>query len=147
MGVLIGGEILGALSAGSDTRIGKTCYQAGDASIIGGVSSAMLKQTFRHARLSQTDNPNDWFKRGGHSSPGAEVTLAAALVTPFLLEYRLEYPAVYALELIPLYDGVARMNVHGYWQTNVRASWALGTAADYYAHSRGESFTVGILPR
>ena len=147
MSVLIGGEILGALWEGSDTPLGKTLYQAVDASIIGGVSSAVLKQTFRRSRPSETDNPNDFFKRGGQSFPSGEVTLAAAVVTPFILQYGHDQPAVYALELIPLYDAVARMKVNGHWQTDVLAGWLLGTAAGYYAHSRNESYTVSILPR
>ena len=147
MSVLIGGEILGALWEGSDTPLGRSFYQAIDASIIGGVSSAVLKQTFRRARPSQTDNPNDFFKRGGQSFPSGEVTLAAAVITPFVLQYGHDQPAVYGLELIPVYDAVARMKVNGHWQTDVLAGWALGTAAGYYAHSRNESFTVAVLPR
>jgi acid phosphatase family membrane protein YuiD len=146
-GVLIGGEILGALWEGSDTRLGRTFYQAIDASIIGGVTSEVLKHTFRRLRPNQTDDPNQWFQHGGRSFPSAEVTLASAVVTPFVLEYGRDHPAIYALELIPLYDAEARMKVHGHWQTDVLAGWALGTLAGRYAHSRNESFTVGILPR
>ncbi|WP_426101918.1 phosphatase PAP2 family protein [Massilia sp. TSP1-1-2] len=146
-GVLIGGEIVGALWEGSDTRLGRTFYQAIDASIVGAVSSEVLKRTFRRERPSQTDDPNDWFKRGGRSFPSGEVTLAASVVTPFVLEYGHDHPAVYALELIPLYDAQARMKTHGHWQTDVLAGWALGTLAGYYAHSRSESFTVGFVPR
>lgn len=147
MGVLIGGEIIGALWEGSDTRLGRTFYQAIDASIIGGVSSELLKRSFRRARPNQTDDPGDWFKHGGRSFPSGEVTLASAVVTPFVLEYGRDHPAVYALELIPLYDAEARMKTHGHWQTDVLAGWALGTLAGYYAHSRSESFTVGVFPR
>ena len=146
-GVLIGGALFGALWEGSDSRLGRTFYQAIDASIIGGVSSEVLKHTFRRLRPTETDDPNQWFKHGGRSFPSGEVTLASAIVTPFVLEYGHDHPAVYALELIPLYDAEARMKVHGHWQTDVLAGWALGTLAGHYAHSRNESFTVGILPR
>jgi hypothetical protein len=146
-GVLIGGEVLGALWEGSDTRLGKTFYQAIDASAIGAVSSELLKHTFRRLRPTQTDDPNQWFEHGGRSFPSGEVTLAAAVVTPFILEYGRDYPAIYALELIPLYDAVARMKVHAHWHTDVLAGWALGSLAGYYAHSRGRSLTVGLLPR
>jgi len=147
MGVLIGGELLGALWEGSDTRLGKTLYQAIDASIVGGVSSEVLKRTFRRARPNETDNPNDWFHHGGRSFPSGEVTLASAVVTPFVLEYGSDHPLAYALELVPLYDAEARMKTHGHWQTDVLAGWALGSVAGYYAHSRSDSLTVGILPR
>ncbi|MFC5549109.1 phosphatase PAP2 family protein [Massilia aerilata] len=146
-GVLIGGEVLGALWEGSDTRLGKTFYQAIDASALGAVSSEVLKHTFRRLRPNQTDDPDQWFKHGGRSFPSGEVTLAASVVTPFVLEYAQDHPAAYALELIPLYDAVARMKVHGHWQTDVLAGWAIGTATGYYAHRRAQSLTVGVLPR
>lgn len=145
--LLIGGEILGALWEGSDTRLGKTLYQSIDASVIGAVSTEVLKHTFRRLRPTETNDPNDWFKHGGRSFPSGEVALASSVITPLILEYGHDHPAMYALELIPLYDGVARMKVHGHWQTDVLAGWAIGTAAGYYAHSRGQSLTVGILPR
>jgi len=147
MGVLIGGELLGALWEGSDSRLGRTFYQAIDASIIGGVSSEVLKRTFRRERPNQTDDPNAWFKHGGRSFPSGEVTLAAAVVTPFVLEYGHDHPAVYALELIPLYDAEARMKVRGHWQTDVLAGWALGSLAGYYTHTRNPGFSVAVLPR
>jgi membrane-associated phospholipid phosphatase len=146
-GILVGAEVLGALWEGSDTRLGKTFYQAIDASVLGIASSEVLKHTFRRMRPAQTDDPNQWFKHGTHSFPSGEVTLAASVVTPFVLEYAQDHPAAYALELIPLYIAVARMKVHAHWQTDVLAGWAIGTAAGYYAHQRGQSFTVGLLPR
>ena len=146
-GILIGGEIAGALWEGRDTRLGRTFFQAIDATIIGAGSSELLKRGFRRLRPSQTDDPNDWFKHGGRSFPSGEVTLAASVVTPFVLEYGRDHPAVYALELIPLYDAEARMKTHGHWQSDVLAGWALGTLAGYYAHSRSDAFTVGVLPR
>lgn len=144
---LIGTAVIGALWEGSDSRLGRTLFQAVDASIIGGVSSEVFKRTFRRERPSQTDDPDRWFVHGGRSFPSGDVTLSAAVVTPFVAEYGHDHPAVYALELIPLYDATARVKVHGHWRSDVLAGWALGTAAGYYAHSRKESFTVGILPR
>jgi acid phosphatase family membrane protein YuiD len=143
---LIGGELIGAFWEGSDTRLGRTFFQSIDASVLGMASSEVLKRTFRRLRPSQTDDPGNFFKSGGQSFPSGEVTLAAAVVTPFVLEYGHDHPAVYALELLPLYDAEARMKVHGHWQSDVLAGWVLGTLTGYYAHSRHESFTVGVLP-
>lgn len=145
-GLMIGGAIAGALWEGSDSRMGKTFWQSVDASIIGGAGYLVLNNTFRRQRPSQTDDPNQWFKSGGHSFPSGEVTAVSSIVTPFVLEYRHDYPAVYALELLPLYDAEARMKTQGHWQTDVLAGWALGTAAGYYAHSRDQPFTVMALP-
>lgn len=143
---MIGGELLGAFWEGNDSRLGHTFFQSIDASLIGGVSSEVMKRTFRRLRPSETDDPNDFFKSGGRSFPSGEVTSTAAIVTPFVLEYGHDHPAAYALELLPLYDAEARMKVHGHWQSDVLAGWALGTLAGYYAHTRQQSFTVGVLP-
>lgn len=146
-GVLVGGEVLGALWEGSDSRLGKNLYQSIDATGLGIVSCEVLKRAFTRLRPIQTDDPNQWFTHQGHSFPSSEVTLAASVVTPFVLEYGPDHPAVYALELIPLYDAIGRMKVQAHWQSDVLAGWAIGTAVGYYAHQRNQSFTVGILPR
>jgi len=74
------------------------------------------------------------------------VTAVSAIVTPFVLEYGAEKPTVYALEVLPLYDAIARMKVRGHWQTDVLAGFALGTASGYYAHHRASPFVLGYLP-
>ena len=60
------------------------------------------------------------------------MTVTSAIITPLVLEYRHDHPAIYALELLPLYDAVARVKVHGHWQSDVVAGFALGTAAGYF---------------
>lgn len=146
-GILVGGELLGALWEGGDSRLGKTFYQSIDATVMGQASSELLKRAFTRLRPTQTDDPNEWFSHRGRSFPSGEVTLAASVVTPFVLEYGAEHPAAYALELVPLYDAVGRLKVHAHWQSDVLAGWVLGTAVGYYAHQRDQSFTVGLLPR
>ena len=70
----------------------------------------------------------------------------AGMVTPFVLEYGPDHPAVYALELLPAYTAIARTRVRAHWQTDVLAGWAIGTAAGYYAHSRDSPFILSALP-
>lgn len=144
--LVIGGEIAGALWEGSDSRLGKTFWQSIDASVVGGAGYLALNRSFRRLRPSQADDPDQWFKSGGRSFPSGEVTAVSSAITPFVLEYGHDYPLVYALELLPLYDAEARMKVQAHWQTDVLAGWALGTAAGYYAHSRSQPFTVTVLP-
>jgi hypothetical protein len=72
--LVIGGEIAGALWEGSDTRLGKTFWQSIDASLVSGAGYLVLNNTLRRERPGQTDNPNQWFKSGGHSFPSGEVT-------------------------------------------------------------------------
>jgi undecaprenyl-diphosphatase len=148
MALMIGGEIAGAVWEGGETRLGRTFWQSIDASVVGGVSAEILKVTFSRERPSETDNPNNFFQGKGHRSfPSGEVTAASAVVTPFVLEYREDHPSVYALEILPVYDMVARVKVHGHWQSDVLAGFALGTASGMYAHSRSQPVVLSALPQ
>ncbi len=145
--VLIVGEIAGAVWEGGETRSGKTFWQSIDASVIGGVSAEAMKIAFSRERPANTDNPNKFFQGGGHRSfPSSEVTAVSAIVTPFVLEYRQDSPSVYALELFPVYDAVARVKVRGHWQSDVLAGFALGTASGMYARSRSQPLILSALP-
>lgn len=147
MALMIGGEIAGALWEGGETRLGRTFWQSIDASVLGGASAEVLKVTFSRERPSVTDNPNHFFSGGGNRSfPSSEVTAASAIVTPFVAEYRHDHPSVYALEILPVYDMVARVKVWGHWQTDVLAGFALGTGFGLYAHSREQPLILTALP-
>jgi hypothetical protein len=145
--LVVGGVIAGSLWEGSDSRLGKTFWQSTDSMIVGSAGYLALNNTFRRLRPSQTEDPNQWFKSGGHSFPSGEVTAISAAITPFVLEYGRERPLVVALELLPLYGSIARMKSRAHWQTDVLAGWALGSAAGYYAHSRDQPFTVMVMPQ
>jgi membrane-associated phospholipid phosphatase len=147
MVLMIGGEIAGALWYGGENRIGKTFWQSIDASVLGGLTAQALKIATSRERPSETDNPNEWFKGDSHRSfPSGEVTTASAIVTPFVAEYRHDHPSVYALEILPVYDMVARVKVWGHWQTDVLAGFALGTGFGLYAHSREQPLILTALP-
>jgi PAP2 superfamily len=138
----------GALWEGSDDRFGRTLWQSVDSMAIGAVTSEGMKYAFSRTRPSETDDPNKWFQgRGNKSFPSGEVMLITTAVTPFVLEYGAEHPAVWALELLPLYDAVARVKVRAHWQTDVLASLAVGTAIAVYSHGRSSSVSVNVLPR
>ncbi|HEY0767289.1 MAG TPA: phosphatase PAP2 family protein [Steroidobacteraceae bacterium] len=146
--VLLVGEAGGALWEGGEERFGRTLWQSIDATVIGGVSSEVLKRVFSRERPDITSDPNRWFKGGGNQSfPSGEVTTTAAVVTPLVLEYGREHPAVYALELLPVYDAIARMKVRAHWQSDVIAGFALGSAVGYFAHSRaGTPLVLSVMP-
>jgi hypothetical protein len=144
--IVVGTAIAGALWEGSESRLGKTFWQSTDSILIGQAGYLVLNNTFRRERPSQTDDPGRWFKSGGHSFPSGEVTAISSAITPFVLEYGADHPQAYALELLPLYDGLARMKSQSHWQTDVLAGWALGTASGYYAHSRNQPWSVMVLP-
>lgn len=140
--------VAGALWEGSDTRYGRTSWQATDSIVLGALTSTAMKVAFSRARPSQSDSPNRWFQGHGHNSfPSGEVMEVTTAVTPYILEYGNEYPAVWGLAALPVYDAFARVRSRAHWQTDVLASLAIGTGIGYYAHSRQTSISVGILPR
>lgn len=146
--LLLAGEVGGGLWEGGEERFGRTLWRSIDATLVGGVSSEVLKRVFSRERPSTTADPDRWFKGGGNQSfPSGEVTVTSAVVTPLVLEYRHEYPAVWALELLPAYDALARMKVWGHWQSDVIAGFALGSAAGYYMHTRrGTPLVLSVMP-
>jgi undecaprenyl-diphosphatase len=140
--------IAGALWEGDDTRFGHASWQSVDSLLIGTVTAAGMKVAFGRSRPTQTNDPNQWFQGRGHNSfPSGEVMEITTAVTPYVLEYGADHPAVCALELLPIYDAIARVKSHAHWQSDVLASFAIGTGIGYYTHSRPSSISVGILPR
>lgn len=140
-------EVGGALWEGSESRFGKTMWQGIDSEIIGDVSAQAGKYIFTRVRPSTENNPCLWFQ-GGHnySFPSGEAAVAAALVTPYVLEYANDHPASYALLLIPAYVGAARVKNQAHWQTDVIGGWAIGGLSGWYAHSRDTPILIEILP-
>ena len=137
----------GALWFGGQDRLGKTYWKAFDAVTLGAISSTVLKEATTRSRPTQNDDPNLWFQGKGHYSfPSGEVTAVTASVTPFMLEYGPENPSVYLLTILPLYDAVARVKVHGHWQSDVIAGAALGFGTGYLAHQQDNPFILHALP-
>jgi PAP2 superfamily protein len=139
----------GAVWEGGDTRFGRTLWQSIDASAASGVVALALKYATSRVRpIDSGGDPNLWFKgHGNQSFPSGEVTLVSSVMTPIVLEYRHDDPWVYALELLPVYDGIARMKVQAHWQSDVIAGFALGTAAGWLMHSNPNTpYVLSVLP-
>jgi membrane-associated phospholipid phosphatase len=137
----------GALLLGNDNELGHTFWQSADSTLLSGLSADVLKYVFSRARPIQGDNPNAWFQGHGDASfPSGEETLQAAWVTPFILDYYHEHPWVWALELLPIYDGYARMKSQAHWQSDIIAGWFLGSGFGYWAAHRKVPLLVQILP-
>lgn len=140
-------EVGGALWLGNDNKLGHTMWQTLDASAISGIASLALKRAFGRARPEQGGNPNAWF-RGSccESFPSGEVTLQASFVTPLIVNYARQYPWIWALEVLPLYDSIARVKSQAHWTTDVIAGWALGSGIGYWSTTWKTPVTVQILP-
>ena len=147
VGALTAAQIGGAVWEGSDTPFGKTMWQGIDSEIIAGVSATAGKYIFTRTRPSDGNNPCLWFQHGSnYSFPSGEASVAAALVTPYILEYGGDYPATYALMLLPLYVGAGRIKNQAHWQTDVLAGWAVGGLSGWFAHSRDVPIMIQLLP-
>ena len=140
-------EISGALWLGEDNELGHTMWQTLDSSIISGLASDILKRAVGRPRPEQGNNPNAWFKGSCcESFPSGEVTLQASFVTPLIANYARENPWIWGLEVLPVYDAVARLKSQAHWQTDVIAGWALGTGIGYWTTTWKTPLTVRLLP-
>ncbi len=140
-------ELGGALWYGGKTRIGRTFWRSIDASVFTAITTTAMKYAFSRARPRQSKSPDRWFQGNCcQSFPSGEVSFQASFVTPFIAEYHKQYPWVWALEALPAYDALARMKVHGHWQTDVLAAWAIGTAWGIYAHDEPKGLIIGFMP-
>jgi undecaprenyl-diphosphatase len=70
----------------------------------------------------------------------------SAAVTPFIVNYGDEHPAVYAMALLPAYDAVARVKTRGHWQSDVLIGAAVGAGVGIWMAHRKSSLVVGWLP-
>jgi undecaprenyl-diphosphatase len=140
-------EGVGALWFGARTRLGRTFWQAIDSSLFTAATTTVMKYAFSRARPYQSSDPHDFFQGNCcQSFPSGEVAYQASVVTPFIAEYRRSDPWIWALEIFPLYDAVARMKTRGHWQTDVISGFAIGTAWGIFAHEERVPFTVSLLP-
>lgn len=137
----------GALAFGDQDKLGDTFWRSVDALAVTAVSTEGLKLAFQRERPSQTSDPNQWFA-GTHaqSFPGGEVAAISAAVTPFMVNYGPDHPAVYALALLPVYDAVARVKTHGHWQSDVLVGAAIGTGVGLWTSHRQSPLIIGWLP-
>ena len=146
---LIAGEVVGAVWEGGETRFGRTLWQSIDASVVSGIVAQAMKYAFSRVRpIDSNNDPNLWFKgHGNQSFPSGEVTEVSSIVTPLVLEYGHDHPGVYALELLPVYDGIARMKVQAHWQTDVLAGFALGSGTAWLLqHDSHSPFILRVMP-
>ena len=144
---VVGIEAGSALWLGNDNKLGHTFWQAIDSTAISSASAAALKLAFSRSRPKQQHDPDKWFQGSGNESfPSGEVTLQASFVTPFIVNYSKDHPWVWSLELLPLYDSIARMKSQAHWQTDVIAGWLLGTAIGYWSTTRNTPISVQVLP-
>ena len=138
VGNLLAGGVVGlALLEGTETRLGRTAWQAADAALLSAATTEAIKRVTGRPRPIQDPSPTVWFT-GPHnrSFPSGESAMAAAFTTPFILAYHQEHPAVWALAGVPLYVAKSRMASQAHWLSDVTVGLAIGTAYGWYATQR-----------
>src|SRR4249919_315434 len=137
----------GALFTDNNSRIGRTFDQTFDSMILTAGTTTAMKYVFSRERPSQNADPCDFLDGSGHQSfPSGEVAEVSSIVTPFILEYGHDHPAVYLLSVLPVYDAIARVKVHGHWQSDVLVGAGVGIAWGVYAQRRHSPLILGLLP-
>ena len=147
MGTTVVAVIGGSVILGDQDKPGDTFWRSLDSMAAAAAIAQGGKWIFQRERPSQTDNPDEFFKGTKYQSfPSGEVAAISGAVTPFVVAYGRDHPAAYALELLPLYDSIARVKVRGHWQSDVLVGWAIGTGTGIWAERRGSPLILGWLP-
>jgi membrane-associated phospholipid phosphatase len=137
----------GSFALGDQDKLGDTFWRSLDSMALSALVAQGGKLVFQRKRPSQSSDPNEFFRGTQYQSfPSGEVSAIAGAVTPFIVEYGRDHPAVYALELLPLYDSIARVKVHAHWQSDVLVGWGIGTAAGIWAARRDSPLILSWLP-
>lgn len=114
---------------GNDTRLGRTAWHSLDSLILSAGITAGLKNVFGRVRPKSRDQyggKDVWFESGNKSFPSGHVTAAAAVVTPFILEYGEEYPLMHLLWAIPIHQMFGRYEDKAHDVEDVAAGFAVG---------------------
>lgn len=147
LGATVLAVVGGAFALGDQDKLGDTFWRSLDSLAVSSVIAEGGKRVFRRERPSDTSDPGRFFQGASNASfPSGEVSAMAGAVTPFVVAYGKDYPAVYALELLPAWDAVARVKTRGHWQSDVLVGWALGTAVGVWAAHRQSPLILGWLP-
>lgn len=147
MGATVVTVVGGSLVLGDQDKLGNTFWRSLDSLAVSSAIAEGGKLVFQRERPSQTSDPDEFFK-GVHSEsfPSGEVAAISGAVTPFVVAYGKDHPAVYALEVLPLYDAIARVKTRGHWQSDVLVGWAIGTGVGIWAAHRKSPLIIGWLP-
>jgi membrane-associated phospholipid phosphatase len=115
------------------SKFGATTSAAWDTMATSAVATELAKVTFRRVRPRDGNDPTAWFgSRSNRSFPSGEVAHISGIVTPYIVAYQQDYPSVWLLTVLPIYDGIARMKSQAHWQTDVIAGAALGAGIGIY---------------
>lgn len=143
--LVIAGTLGLAVWDGTESPRGRTAWKALDSIVTTAVATEAMKNIFQRPRPSQSSDPDLWRQGPGHKSfPSGETAMMAAFVTPIIIEYRQDTPAVWALTALPAYMARARMASQAHWLSDVLVGAGVGVAAGYL--SSGRNSPLLLLP-
>jgi membrane-associated phospholipid phosphatase len=122
------------LLEGSKSRLGVTSWKSLEAGLISQILAEGTKRATQRTRPRYTDDPNSWGE-GGDSFFSGHVSGMAAIVTPYILEYRDDYPLMDLLWLTIPYQMVGRVKEQAHWQSDVLVGAIVGVAVGYWVHT------------
>jgi undecaprenyl-diphosphatase len=140
---LILGAVGMAVYEGTESRLGKTAWKSMDAGILSQILTEGTKHLTGRLRPREAQTPNQWGK-GGKSFFSGHVSGTTALVTPFILEYKDDYPLVQLLWALPLHQMGGRVKAQAHWQSDVIVAALVGYASGYWAHQRDTPFLLSF---
>ncbi len=113
---------LGGLALGKK-RLAKVSLEAGEAFLISGAVTNLLKTVTMRKRPSEASSPFE-FQWGSRSFPSGHVTVATAVCSVFAKEYGLK-----VLYIIPVLTAFARMRKNAHWLSDTVAGAVVGYGA------------------
>jgi undecaprenyl-diphosphatase len=126
-----------ALWEGTETPLGRTAWKSLDSMAISGIATEAAKRIFQRPRPSQSDDPDLWRQGSGNRSfPSGETAMMAAFVTPIIIDWKDQVPAVWALSMLPLYMAKARTGSQAHWMSDVLVGAAVGVTSGALAARR-----------
>lgn len=143
----IGSVLSVALWEGSDSALGRTALRTIDAMATTAVVTESMKRVFQRARPAESQDPNDWFAGSQHASfPSGETAMMAAFVTPMIIEHQHDTPQIWAMALLPVYMGRARMASQGHWLSDVLVGGTVGALGGWAAERRQTPLVLAVVP-
>ncbi len=126
---------------GTESRLGMTSWKALESAVFVRILTEATKNITGRKRPRDAQTPSEWGE-GGDSFFSGHVSGMTALVTPYILEYQEDYPAVHALWLLPAYQMVGRVKAQAHWQSDVIVGALVGFATGYFINSRKYPFSL-----
>lgn len=124
-----------ALIEGTNSRLGRTSFEAIDAGLINTLITQSIKRVTGRVRPRSATTPDEWFEYGNLSFPSGHVSSVTAFVTPYILEYHKTNPLIWSLAFFPIHQMVGRVKYQAHWTSDVIVGAMVGVLSGYMAHN------------